>query len=121
MRNARFTPRPQASRPWPPGPVEPGWMRPEGGRVLERLTHREFEVMRHIAWGLTNAEAGTRLGISTRTVEIHRRNAINKLGARNTADAVRIVVAESLRQATGERGRAMAREIVIFPEHEARR
>ena len=56
------------------------------------LTRREQEVALLIAEGATNKEAGRRLGISPRTVEIHRAHIMAKLGARNAADLVRIVL-----------------------------
>ena len=36
-------------------------------------------------------EAGRELGISPRTIEVHRARVMEKLGARNTADLMRIV------------------------------
>lgn len=56
------------------------------------LTKRENLVIFGIAHGLSNANIGVALGISPRTVEIHRKNLIRKLGASNSADAVRIAV-----------------------------
>ena len=56
---------------------------------LARLTTREREVLSGMADGLTNKEIGSKLEISPRTVEIHRTNALSKLGARNSTDAVR--------------------------------
>ncbi len=60
------------------------------GRHL--LTPREREVLTQIAGGASNKEAGRRLGISPRTVEVHRARIMEKLGARNAADLVRIVL-----------------------------
>jgi len=51
------------------------------------MTKREREVMLCVCEGLTAQEIGERLGISSRTVEIHRRNALLKLGARNQTQA----------------------------------
>lgn len=42
--------------------------------------------------GASNKEAGRALGISPRTIEDHRANIMKKLGARNAADLVRIVM-----------------------------
>lgn len=56
------------------------------------LTSRERDVVAQIAAGASNKEAGRRLGISPRTVEVHRAHIMEKLGARNTADLVRIVL-----------------------------
>jgi len=57
----------------------------------ELLTPRERDVLHQIASGASNKEAGNRLGISPRTVEVHRARIMDKLGARNAADLVRIV------------------------------
>ncbi|MEM6665677.1 MAG: response regulator [Pseudomonadota bacterium] len=58
----------------------------------ELLTPREAEVLNQIASGASNKEAGRTLGISPRTVEVHRARIMEKLGARNAADLVRIVL-----------------------------
>lgn len=51
------------------------------------LTTREHEVMQHVCEGLTAQGIGERMHLSSRTVEIHRSNAIRKLGARNQVHA----------------------------------
>ena len=63
----------------------------------ELLTPREIEVLGQITAGASNKEAGRHLGISPRTIEVHRARIMEKLGARNAADLVRIVL-------TGEHG-----------------
>jgi FixJ family two-component response regulator len=60
------------------------------GRDL--LTPREREVLGQIASGASNKEAGRLLGISPRTIEVHRARIMEKLGAKNAADLVRIVL-----------------------------
>ena len=57
-----------------------------------QLTPREREVLQLITNGQSNKEAGRALGISPRTVEVHRARVMEKLGARNTADLMRIVL-----------------------------
>ena len=61
----------------------------------EALTRREREVLQQFASGATNKEAGRQLGISPRTIEDHRANIMKKLGARNAADLIRIVLTAS--------------------------
>ena len=60
-----------------------------------RLTGRERDVLGLLAYGASNKEAGRRLGISPRTIEVHRARIMEKLGARNSADMMRIVLSES--------------------------
>jgi FixJ family two-component response regulator len=61
----------------------------------ETLTRREREVLAQFTAGSSNKEAGRKLGISPRTVEDHRANIMKKLGARNAADLIRIVMTTS--------------------------
>ena len=58
----------------------------------EQLTPRERQVLEQITAGASNKEAGRILGISPRTIEVHRARIMEKLGARNAADLVRIVL-----------------------------
>ena len=61
-------------------------------RGFAQLTPREREVLQLITDGQSNKEAGRELGISPRTIEVHRARVMEKLGARNTADLMRIVL-----------------------------
>lgn len=63
------------------------------GRDL--LTRRERDVLSQVAHGASNKEAGRRLGISPRTIEVHRARIMDKLGARNAADLMRIVLSDA--------------------------
>ena len=69
-----------------------GGRRPVEVRGFSQLTPREREVLQHITNGESNKEAGRELGISPRTIEVHRARVMEKLGARNTADLMRIVL-----------------------------
>jgi DNA-binding CsgD family transcriptional regulator len=61
-----------------------------------RLTPRELDVATLLAYGHTNASIGERLGISIRTVEMHRANAMRKLGTQTRAEVVRWALDEKL-------------------------
>jgi FixJ family two-component response regulator len=58
------------------------------------LTKREGEVLAQLVIGASSKEAAAQLGISPRTIEIHRAHIMGKLGAKNVADLVRIVMSE---------------------------
>jgi len=59
--------------------------------VSTTLSAREREVMALVVDGLDNGTIGERLGISPRTVEVHKSRLMTKLGARNLTELVRIV------------------------------
>jgi two-component system response regulator FixJ len=61
------------------------------------LTRREREVLALIVASATNREAAARLGISQRTVEIHRAHIMHKLGAKNSVDLARKVMQQERR------------------------
>lgn len=60
---------------------------------LQALTSREREVLEGLAQGLPNKTIAYDLGISPRTVEIHRANLMTKLGVRSLSEALRIAFA----------------------------
>lgn len=62
--------------------------RQQQSSVLQKLTAREREVLGALAAGQQSKNIAWQLGISTRTVEMHRSNILTKLGARNTSQAV---------------------------------
>src|SRR5439155_1616021 len=57
------------------------------------LTAREAQVLRLVGDGLTSREIGRQLFLSVRTVEMHVRNGVQKLGCRTRAEAVRRLAA----------------------------
>lgn len=59
---------------------------------LARLTPREREVMEHLIHGELSKVAAAELGISPRTVEIHRARILEKLGVRSISEVVRITL-----------------------------
>lgn len=60
----------------------------------EPLTRRERDVLAQLITGASNKETGQLLGISPRTIEDHRARIMDKLGAKNIADLIRIVMTE---------------------------
>ena len=54
------------------------------------LYARERQVMELVVEGLDNGLIGERLGISARTVEVHKSRVMTKVGARNLAELIRI-------------------------------
>lgn len=60
-----------------------------GDSEKKKLTSRENEILKFIADEMTNKEIATKLYISPRTVETHRRNLIQKLNVKNTVGLVK--------------------------------
>ncbi|WP_224701992.1 response regulator transcription factor [Devosia aquimaris] len=58
-------------------------------RLENRITHREKQVLHFLYAGHTNKQIGKRLGISDRTIEVHRGNAMLKLQCKNVVELVR--------------------------------
>jgi len=65
----------------------------EAAVKLRLLTPRERQVLHGLAKGLPNKSIAYDLGISPRTVEIHRANLMSKLGVRTLSEALRIAFA----------------------------
>jgi FixJ family two-component response regulator len=61
-------------------------------RRWQELTGRERDVARRIADGKANKVVAADLGISTRTVELHRARILQKMGVRSIAQLVRILL-----------------------------
>jgi FixJ family two-component response regulator len=66
--------------------------RPVECNSFDTLTPRERDVLQQLVAGASNKEAGRQLGISPRTIEIHRARIMEKLGAKNVADVVRMAL-----------------------------
>jgi two-component system response regulator FixJ len=65
---------------------------PDLQRKLGRLTPRERDVLEHLVAGRSNKEAALKLGISPRTVEIHRARLMEKMAATSLAQLVRLAL-----------------------------
>jgi DNA-binding NarL/FixJ family response regulator len=64
------------------------------------LSDREAEVLRLIAWGHSNKEIAARLGLSVKTIEAHKANAMKKLGICSRIDIVRFALLQGWLQDT---------------------
>jgi len=73
--------------------------------ALEQLTPREHEVLAAIAKGLTNRQTGALLGISHRTVEVHRAKLMRKLEVGSVAQLVALYVREGFSRPKTSRAR----------------
>jgi DNA-binding CsgD family transcriptional regulator len=62
--------------------------------IHELLTPREREVLGHVSQGCSNKQGAARMQIGPRTFESHRFRIMRKLGAKNGADLVRMVLGE---------------------------
>ena len=69
----------------------------EGGTDV---SDREVEVLRLVAWGHSNKEIASRLDLSVKTIEVHKANAMKKLGMASRIDIVRYAVLQGWLQDT---------------------
>ena len=58
--------------------------------MLSRLTPREDDVLRGLIAGHANKVLAFELGLSVRTIEMHRASMMDRLGVRTLPDALRI-------------------------------
>jgi PAS domain S-box-containing protein len=80
-----------------PLPADDGTERRRQARTrLERLTPRQRQVLQLMARGLLNKQIAFELGISDKTVKMHRAALLSALGARVSADAIRLAVEAGL-------------------------
>ena len=63
--------------------------------LLSKLTGRESQVLERIVAGRLNKQIADDLGISIKTVEAHRANIMEKLGANTVADLLKIALGSS--------------------------
>lgn len=71
----------------------------QNGNLLEfNLCEREKEVLILIADGFSSKEIGARLHIAPSTVDVHRRNIMNKIGLHKSTDLTRYAIRNNLIQ-----------------------
>lgn len=87
--------------------LEEGFHRLENGRAVEavveaarltiaRLTPREHEVLLGLMAGLANKQIARDLAVSPRTVELHRANMMEKVGARGLSGVIHVALAAGM-------------------------
>ena len=64
--------------------------------LLASLTVREQQVLPLVVRGLPSKQIATKLGITQKTVEAHRKHILDKMGVHNTPALVRVVTAAGL-------------------------
>lgn len=75
----------------------------EAVALVERLTPRERDVLEQLLAGHANKMIAYNLGLSARTVEIHRANMMDRLGVRSLSEAIRLAVAAGVTPADDRR------------------
>jgi two-component system response regulator FixJ len=70
--------------------VEADDQRADAAQRLKQLTKREVDILQGLAEGLPNKVLAYRLGLSVRTVEMHRSNMMIHLGVRSLPEALRL-------------------------------
>jgi two-component system response regulator NreC len=73
---------------------------PQPGPPPDELTEREFDVLRLLALGHTNAEIAAQLHLSVRTIEAHRAHLQRKLSRPSRAELVRYALDRGLLHGT---------------------
>ncbi|GAB5347333.1 LuxR C-terminal-related transcriptional regulator [Alteriqipengyuania sp. 357] len=66
--------------------------RERASAMMQTLSPRQFEVTRMVASGLLNKQIAGALGLSEKTVKMHRKLVMEKLELRTSADLVRLAV-----------------------------
>lgn len=63
---------------------------------MAALSDREIDFVKAFAKGLSHKEIADTLNISPRTVEVHKKNVMDKLGYNNTVDLIKFAIKEGL-------------------------
>lgn len=81
---------------------EAGRRRRDARERVGQLTARETDVLRGLLAGDANKQLAARLGISLRTVEMHRGNMMERLGVDSLAEALRLALEAGLEPAAAD-------------------
>lgn len=76
--------------------VRSGSARAEARRLVDLLTPRKLEILTILTTGMQNKVVANRLGISVRTVEMHRSNALAKISLKSIAEVLALLRAAEL-------------------------
>lgn len=71
--------------------------RTDARRILEGLTNRENQVTTILMEGVSNKVIAQRLGLSPRTVEMHRANSFKKMELRSIAEVIALVATANMK------------------------
>jgi PAS domain S-box-containing protein len=88
--------------------------RQEATARLQRLSPRERQMLQGLVAGLSNKEIARRLGLSPRTVEMHRANMMDELGTESLSEALRVAIDGALAP-LGDEGEGEAVPSAIEP------
>jgi FixJ family two-component response regulator len=81
--------------------------------LFETLTSREREILALVAAGLMNKQIAAELGLAEITVKIHRGHTMKKMGARSSADLIRM--AQTLGIHRTKQARCASPRLFTFP------
>ena len=74
--------------------------RKRAAKALPAVTDREGEVLRWVSKGYSNKEIAGKLDVTTKTIEVHKANAMRKLGLRGRIDLLRYALHQGWLQDT---------------------
>jgi two-component system response regulator FixJ len=78
----------------------------DSAQKIARLSQRERQVLEALVLGEAHKEIAHKLGISVRTVELHRARMLRRLGTRRLSDAIKVAVLADLAPAPAKQAAA---------------
>ena len=70
--------------------------RKETGNPFDKLSHREFEIVQHLAQGDSIKEISTKLNVHTSTAGTHKARIFEKLGVHNVIELINLAKAHDV-------------------------